>query len=105
MGTAHTPGPWHRGTGKAVSIIYAADGYAVASAEIYHGRHTAPVAANAALIAAAPDMLAALQAVIAADDANMADAVDYRTGHGEFASLRRAAGLARAAIARAEGRT
>ncbi len=58
----HTPGPWHTGTGKAEIIVYATDGYAVADAKVYHGRHAEGEAeANARLIAAAPDLLAALK--------------------------------------------
>lgn len=55
----HTPGPWHTGNGNATRIIYAADGYAVADAKAYHGVPIAQCEANAALIAAAPELLAA----------------------------------------------
>lgn len=98
----HSPAPWRAPRGSVG--IFAANGDHVCTMEAPFGIPES-FEADAAMIAAAPDMLAALRAVVAADDANMADAVDYRTGHGEFASLRRAAGLARAVIARAEGRT
>lgn len=56
-----TPGPWHVGGNG--TIVYAADGLAVANATTYHGR-TEPETgrANAALIAAAPCMLALVRA-------------------------------------------
>jgi len=52
----HTPGPWHVG-GAHGRIVYAANRYAVANAATYHGRHDDE--ANARVIAAAPDLLAA----------------------------------------------
>lgn len=56
----HTPGPWHTG-GKLDAIVYAPDGYAVAGCQTYHGlRDEACTAANARLIAAAPELLEAL---------------------------------------------
>ena len=63
MESKHTPGPWHVG-GIADSIVYAADGFAVANANVYHNSHGPhETGANARLIAAAPDMLAALEAI------------------------------------------
>ncbi len=64
----HTPGPWHTGIGKAGRIIYAADGFAVADATVFHGRHqgdgpSTTEVENARLIAAAPELLAALEAI------------------------------------------
>ncbi len=58
----HTPGPWRVGHVQG-AIVYAPDGFAVANACTYHGRHGhADVqAANARLMAAAPQMLAVLQ--------------------------------------------
>ena len=55
-----TPGPWHVG-GAHGAIVYAGDGYAVASCATYHGRFSNEEAEkNSLLIAAAPDMLHAL---------------------------------------------
>lgn len=56
--TPHTPGPWHTG-GRGDRIIYAADGYAVASATVFHNQHDGQLEANARLIAAAPELLEA----------------------------------------------
>lgn len=65
MTTTHTPGPWHIGLRQAEKIIYDKTGWAVANATVYHGKEDAEqVKANARLIAAAPDMLAALQEVV-----------------------------------------
>ena len=44
MSDKHTPGPWHTG-GKDGRIVYAADGFAVADATVFHGRHRAKDAA------------------------------------------------------------
>lgn len=55
----HTPGPWR--VGGDGTIIYAPDGFAVANATVFHGRHPGAAPANARLIAAAPDMLAELE--------------------------------------------
>lgn len=62
-----TPGPWH--TGGDGTIIYAADGWAVASATVFHGRHggRAEAKADARLIAAAPELLGALRAIAKRD--------------------------------------
>ena len=61
---SHTPGPWRAraGSGGRPSIIYGHDGWPVADVTTYHGR-TADERqeANARLIAAAPELLAALQ--------------------------------------------
>lgn len=57
MTDKHTPGPW-----KAVphgSRIYGPDGYELAATS-YEWQRTSTTEANARLIAAAPDMLAAL---------------------------------------------
>jgi len=56
----HTPGNWVVGEGKAARIVYASDSYAVADATVWHGG-VEEAEANARLIAAAPDLLAALQ--------------------------------------------
>jgi hypothetical protein len=56
----NTPGPWHLGKRGGNPAIYGKDGTEVA--EILHGL-TPEWRANARLIAAAPDMLAALQSL------------------------------------------
>ena len=73
METKRTPGPWHTG-GHGNTIIYAADGWAVADVKVYHNRHNGygETQANARLIAAAPDLLDALEAVKAWDVSNLA---------------------------------
>ena len=66
MNNAHTPGPWHVGGNG--TVVYASDGWAVTVTTMVHVRdNTLELAkANAALIAAAPDLLAALgQALMA----------------------------------------
>lgn len=57
----HTPGKWRQGQGAASCIVYAADGYAIADAKVFHGRHEGETEGNAALIASAPELLAALE--------------------------------------------
>ena len=100
MTTHHTPGPWHTGGVNPISapVIYAADGFAVADATVYHRHHDGQTAANAALIAAAPEMLAALRVAHEA----LTDAAE----DGEFWRENAPADLATlaAAIAKAEGR-
>lgn len=60
METKHTKGPWHTG-GKDDRVIYAADGYAVGNANVFHSKHEGDEEANARLMAAAPELLEALQ--------------------------------------------
>lgn len=63
--SAHTKGPWHVGEGKASTIVYSEQGYAVANATVYHGLFgdSDSAIARARLIAAAPDMRAELDAI------------------------------------------
>jgi hypothetical protein len=74
----HTPGPWHVGTNG--RDIYGEDGEAVAFS----------YSRNVTLIAAAPDLLAALEQIAAIEPV------------GDF-EVHRAVGIARAAIAKAKG--
>ena len=81
----YTQGSWHVG-GKGDIIIYDEDGNAVASAETYHGKHESGVAkANADLIAAAPDLLGALEALVL-----HGEAADHREGVEQCLELQQA---------------
>lgn len=58
----HTPGPWHVGTGSLARIVYAANGWAIADAKVYHGgQKSGEDFENARVMAAAPELLAALR--------------------------------------------
>ena len=62
MGAQHTPGPWHIGGKPQSPIIFGSDGFAVADATVFHGTFKeGQTEANANLIAAAPDLLEALE--------------------------------------------
>lgn len=92
MSTQHTPGPWHRNiraNGKYPTIFAGRNQHvAVASQQ----KDTAETEANIDLIAAAPDMLAALKEIAGiADDDGVPDCLEHK--------------IARAAIAKAEGRS
>lgn len=88
--STHTPGPW---CALNAGLVVAAGDVKVAQAD----RANAYTEANARLIAAAPDLLAALKAILNVDNPPVTD-----PGHVDFP---RAMELARAAIAKAEGRT
>ena len=93
----HTPGPWT--VDPKTLAIYAPDrhGHAAAVRVAECGRTLLPaaeIAANAALIAAAPDLLAALQALVGEADLGEIDNED---------NARLLLDWARAAIARATG--
>jgi len=108
MTTQHTPGPWrHRINGRDAFIIYELDHGRIAYLQDpVHGRDET-LEANARLIAAAPELLAALDDLLAyAESTHQAQAAkaahkpnQWQTG---FVNVMTAA---RAAIARAEGRT
>lgn len=101
----HTPGPWvinHRRLGWELAGYVPIDG--VNHSALAHvvwvmqedddaGRHSPECEANARLIAAAPDLLAALWAM-----STSFHAVEYMEPH-----MREAAQMARAAIAKATG--
>ena len=90
----HTQGPWHTAsdaTGGLKYIVFDAAGWTVADAKVFHGHHNAGAAdANARLIAAAPELLDALQCL-----ANYVGGWDAPDGH--------PCAIARAAIAKATG--
>lgn len=94
--SAHTPGPWHMGAGNGAGCVFPEFGrtrlenggtalYPIA--QVNRGWNDAEDDANARLIAAAPELLAALQKI----DANAAESVEW---------IRR---VARQAIAQAIG--
>ena len=99
MSTAqHTPGPWHsEGYPRYVGpTVVSPDGpvCAISTGPLDRTLPRMPAAANARLIAAAPDMLNLLTA---------ADRLDELTGENLAVYARTFAALARAAIARATG--
>lgn len=67
----HTPGPWETYHECGDESVLGPDGFMVADCAIFSLRPGAPTVercrANARLIAAAPDMLAALRALVPAD--------------------------------------
>lgn len=64
MASAHTPGPWL----AEEHVIVTEDGQQVASVLPFYDEREAESLADARLISAAPELLAALQAVLAADE-------------------------------------
>ncbi len=97
--TSHTPGPWQTG---AMSVSVSDKNYANVAVCGGKYRSTAEKIANARLIAAAPDMLAALGgAVVIIETCGWPDAASPAL-RAEF-DKRRAAIIA--AIAKAEGRS
>ena len=93
--TPHTPGPW---TANSQRFIDDAHGLTIAHCPSYNGTHpTETQLANATLIAAAPDLLLALQIA-----ANTLETV-YRERDPKNIAAKCAAERARAAIAKAEG--
>lgn len=97
MSTAHTPGPWQYDTfeGGPVAAIVEPDGTHIAdiSTLLNSTAHSA-LAVNARLIAAAPELLAALQALVGEADLGELDHDD---------DTRALLDTARAAIERATG--
>ena len=67
MKSAHTPGPWQYGSGKLSNSIQVYVG-AQNIASVTMLNHYEPADANARLIAAAPDLLEALRALIKTAD-------------------------------------
>lgn len=85
---SHTPGPWHRNIAPASKYPTIFAGRNTHVAVVKTQRDDAETEANCDLITAAPEMLATLKAVVAVADR---DTVEFRQ--------------ARAAIAKAEGRS
>lgn len=97
MSAQHTPGPWHVGEGVAQRIIYDSRGWPIADAKLFHGNsRSGEDVPNARLIAAAPDMLEALKAIIDNDGGE-------GSKHYHAIKLFDAREKARAAIAKATG--
>lgn len=89
--TTHTPGPWRVGpTHKDDSFAIHAQTASVVHCKPFSSSHKS-AEANARLIAAAPDLLAALISLVRASDGH----------HGSI----RERDIARAAIAKAEGKS
>lgn len=93
----HTPGPWHVGKGEQAQIVYDEGGWAVANAVVFHRKHEpGSTLVNARLIAAAPDLLEAL------DTISRLYNHDASVGENSMAAYD-AACIARYAIAKATG--
>jgi hypothetical protein len=114
-GAKHTPGPWsvpHYASGHGVCTCGYVFAYDLTVAEVYRGGRTrdepAPdeAKANAHMIAAAPDMLAALLKLAEAAEAYMKYHADkfYSECEAQPTGLWPFIRTARAAIAKAEGR-
>ena len=91
---AHTPGPWDVEPKGSRHFVDGADGLTVAYLDRAGVRERSEIEANARLIAAAPELLEALEAVLP-------DLEHYVATHGPGPDKRLAA--ARAAIAKAKG--
>jgi len=122
MNTKHTPGPWHIGSEQDYSVdrykrneewarIRNASGgliAAVASVHPHGGRKSTDFdteAANARLIASAPDLLSALEDVeLRATQARLASTIGKKAGQADFlrGELDRIGQAARAAITKAQ---
>jgi hypothetical protein len=100
--SAHTPGPWEVGDvqrGESPLMVYCDDSLGSRVADLStsgHGITTAQVRANALLIAAAPDLLAALKRLLA---------TTFPGTEGHDPDCRCVIHEARTAIAKAEGRS
>ena len=91
---AHTPGPWDVEPKGSRHFVDGADGLTVAYLDRAGVRERSEIEANALLIAAAPELIEALEAVLP-------DLEHYVATHGPGPDKRLA--IARAAIAKARG--
>ena len=92
MNAQHTPGPWSINNGR---CIYGNDGMIRPFvAEIADDHNDAETAANARLISSAPDLLAALQAILTGNVYGDPDEWNRRVDVG-FAAIAKATGEAR----------
>lgn len=92
----HTPGPWARSGGGFVVVAPPERGTRLTVTDYVRGGTREQQIANASLIAAAPDLLAALKAMVGSYD-GLRDALTCKTVIGKLAA-------ADAAISKAEGR-
>ncbi len=90
----HTPGPWKHTYMPRLSVIHGPNGEHVADTGAWRDDEHPEMRANAHLIAAAPDLLEALEVLIANAEVNY-DARQWLDGKAK----------ARAAIAKAKGET
>jgi hypothetical protein len=90
MTTNHTPGPWNTDDTKSFYV------FAAEQSGVTHGPFVAnaSTAANARLIAAAPDLLAALRQCLVIVDAHRRAA----GGEGDIAAMNARAAIARATL-------
>lgn len=101
----YTPGPWHIGAHDRVDTIFGPEGTRRAPshlwpvARVLAGPDKDEDAANARLIAAAPELLEVSTKLAEFAELALADMSDQDTGW--YYQLRRAAQIARAAIAKA----
>ena len=99
MSTAqHTPGPWHIGKRTFAPYIYGPKGEEVAGPSGFTSGHE-ETQANARLIAAAPDLLAALEEIAS----RQISVQGYNSPSALLLRLASVQSLARATIARATG--
>lgn len=93
----YTPGPWRIG-GKEKRVIFAANGDVVARTAAYGEQSETPdaEAGNAALIAAAPALLAALECIVARWESDIVPPAE---------KLSACIAMSRAAIDKAKGAT
>lgn len=97
----HTRGPWHQLDieGKEAHV-FGADKYQVADCESYK-RSSEECLANAALIAAAPDMAEALKYALPVLEWHVKDAKDRKLDHYAILDVQQRLDCARAALAKA----
>ena len=93
--TKHTPGPWGVRIGGDAYTVEAADSLTVAW--VTRRRDKPETRLNACLMGSAPDLLAALEMAVATIER-------IAPKHGPFSSVDGTLSVARAAIAKAEGR-
>lgn len=102
MKAKHTPGPWQLAEKYNCCDVRAVDGPYVASSNASAAIRWDVKEANARLIAAAPELLEALNALLDADLYADGEGVCF-IKHADTDSGERAVKMARAAIAKAEG--
>src|SRR5262245_8831819 len=101
----HTPGPWTVDSDESIAVRPNGDGGRVCTLNWLRGRQglngrreANEVEANARLIAAAPDMLAALTEIVSADEAALAELASFGVADLLSPAIHRLTDMARAAI-------